>query len=463
MERRLAAIFALDMVGYSRLMEGDEAGTLSRQSTYRADLIDPSIANHHGRVVKGTGDGLLAEFASAVDAVECAAEIQRAMPDLEKDVPSERKIQFRIGINVGDIVAAEDGDIYGEGVNVAARIESLADHGGVFISGSAFSQVRGKVELGFEDLGPYSVKNIDEPVHVYRLLLDPDAAGSIPGQPKKSGLKHQILRRRVPHFVGLYLVGSWAFLEFTDWAVNQFNLSPVVGTFVLSLLLIMLPTVVWLTWNHGAPGPDGWKRSDVLFAGANLALAAGILFGPVGIEIGELLTRDPEGRAARQTRATALESLEDTEDPRRIAVLYFEPRSPDEEVPYLAAGLTEALINELSTVDALKVTSRNGSALFRGALLPSDSIGRVLQVGTLVKGTVALSEEQVRAEVELIRPATDEVLHSLRPVSIEKAINSPIGAWPPALDTIHSTLRWSSLPSFFSSVTARSAQSTTSS
>ncbi|MCL7959613.1 MAG: adenylate/guanylate cyclase domain-containing protein, partial [marine benthic group bacterium] len=142
MERRLAAIFALDMVGYSRLMEGDEAGTLSRQKTYRADLIDPSIANHHGRVVKGTGDGLLAEFASAVDAVECAAEIQRAMPDLEKDVPSESRIQFRIGINVGDIVAAEDGDIYGEGVNVAARIESLADHGGVFVSGSAFSQVR---------------------------------------------------------------------------------------------------------------------------------------------------------------------------------------------------------------------------------------------------------------------------------------------------------------------------------
>ncbi len=182
MERRLAAIFALDMVGYSRLMEGDEAGTLSRQKTYRTELIDPSIANHHGRVVKGTGDGLLAEFASAVDAVECAAEIQRAMPDLEKDVPSERKIQFRIGINVGDIVAAEDGDIYGEGVNVAARIESLADHGGVFVSGSAFSQVKGKVELGFEDMGPHTVKNIDEPVHVYRVLLDPGAAGSIPGQ-----------------------------------------------------------------------------------------------------------------------------------------------------------------------------------------------------------------------------------------------------------------------------------------
>jgi class 3 adenylate cyclase/TolB-like protein len=410
MERRLAAIFALDMVGYSRLMEGDETGTLARQKTYRSELIDPAIESHHGRIVKGTGDGLLAEFASAVDAVECAAEIQRAMPDLEKDVSAERKIQFRIGINVGDIVAAEDGDIYGEGVNVAARIESLADHGGVFISGSAFSQVRGKVELGFEDMGPHTVKNIDEPVHVYRVLLDPEEAGSIPGQIKKSGLKRQLLRRRVPHFVGLYLVGSWAFLEFTDWAVRQFTLSPVVGTFVLSLFLFLLPSVVWLAWHHGARGPDGWKRADALFLAANLVLAAGILFRPGGIEIGELLTRDPEGRAARQTRASALESLAETEDPRRIAVLYFEPRSPDEEVPYLAAGLTEALINELSTVEALKVTSRNGSVLFRGAVVPTDSIGRVLQVGTIVDGTVALSEGQVRVEVALIRAATGEAV-----------------------------------------------------
>ncbi len=408
MERRLAAIFALDMVGYSRLMEGDEAGTLARQKTYRTDLIDPSIANHHGRVVKGTGDGLLAEFASAVDAVECAAEIQRAMPNLEKEVSAERKIQFRIGINVGDIVVAEDGDIYGEGVNVAARVESLADHGGVFISGSAFSQVKKKVELGFEDLGPHTVKNIEEPVHVYRVLLDPEAAGSVPGRRKKSSLTRQLLRRRVPHFVGLYLVGSWAFLEFTDWAVKQFTLSPVVSTFVLSLLLLLLPSVVWLAWHHAAPGPDGWMKADGVFVLANLVLAAGILFRPGGTEIGELFTLDPEGRAARQTRASALESLEDTEDPRRIAVLYFEPRSPDEEVPYLAAGLTEALINELSTVDALDVISRNGSALFRGAVVPTDSIGQVLQVGTIVDGTVALSEGQVRVEVALLRAATGE-------------------------------------------------------
>ncbi|MGB5527774.1 MAG: adenylate/guanylate cyclase domain-containing protein, partial [Gemmatimonadota bacterium] len=408
MERRLAAIFALDMVGYSRLMEGDEAGTLSRQKTYRTDLIDPAIADHHGRIVKGTGDGLLAEFASAVDAVECAAEIQRAMPDLEKEVTAERKIQFRIGINVGDIVAAEDGDIYGEGVNVAARIESLAEHGGVFISGSAFSQVRGKVELGFEDMGPHTVKNIDEPVHVYRVLVDPEEAGSIPGQMKKSGLKRQLLRRRVPQFVSLFLVGSWAFLEFISFAVEQYGLSPLLPTFVLSILLLLIPTVVWLAWHHGARGPDGWTRSDVVFLTGNLVAAAAFLFIPGWFEIGDLTTRNLERRDARQTRASALESLEDTEDPRNIAVLYFEPRSSGEEVPYLAAGLTEALINEISRVEALNVTSRNGSALFRDASVPMDSIGRVLQVGTIVEGTVALSEDQVRVEVEIFRAFSRE-------------------------------------------------------
>ncbi len=129
------------------------------------------------------------------------------------------------------------------------------------------------------------------------------------------------------------------------------------------------------------------------------------------MEIGDLTTRNLERRDARQTRESALESLEDTEDPRHIAVLYFEPGSPQEEVPYLAAGLTEALINELSTVNALTVTSRNGSALFRGTVVPTDSIGRVLQVGTLVDGTVALSEGQVRVEVALIRSATGQTVH----------------------------------------------------
>jgi adenylate cyclase len=145
MERRLTAIFALDMVGYGRLMELDEAYTLARHESAQSDLFDSALARHHGRTVKRTGDGLLAEFPSAVDAVECAA--------------VERRIAYRIGIAIGDIVA-KDGDIYGNGVIIAARIESLAGPGEILVSDHAYGQVHNKVEMGFEDLGPHTVKNL---------------------------------------------------------------------------------------------------------------------------------------------------------------------------------------------------------------------------------------------------------------------------------------------------------------
>ena len=193
MERKLAAIFALDMVSFSRLMEADEKGTLKRHRSHVTELLEPTVEAHNGHVVKGTGDGLLCEFASAVDAVECAAEIQRAMPAREEGIPADRKIQYRIGINVGDIVV-DDGDIYGDGVNVAARIEALADPGGVYISDSAYAQVRNKVELGFEDLGLREVKNIEEPVRVYRVLLDPAAAADT--RRKRKGWVKEAFRRR---------------------------------------------------------------------------------------------------------------------------------------------------------------------------------------------------------------------------------------------------------------------------
>ncbi len=178
MERRLAAILAMDMVGFSRLMEADEEGILARQRAHLSELINPAIAEHRGRVVKTTGDGLLAEFPSAVDAVSCAAEIQRGVPEREAGIPEDRQIVFRIGINVGDIVF-EDGDIYGDGVNVAARIEPLADSGGICISEGVFNAVRNKVKLGFADVGLQKLKNISEPVGVFKVLLDPASAGKV--------------------------------------------------------------------------------------------------------------------------------------------------------------------------------------------------------------------------------------------------------------------------------------------
>ena len=173
--RRLAAILAADVAGYSRLMGGDEEGTLERLKAHRRQLIDPKIAEHRGRIVKTTGDGLLAEFASVVDAVRCAAEVQREMLDHEPDLLDERRIRFRIGINLGDVIAEGD-DIFGDGVNVAARLEALAEPGGICVSGVVHDQIRDKLPYQFADRGDQSVKNIARPVRVYALRLEDQSA-----------------------------------------------------------------------------------------------------------------------------------------------------------------------------------------------------------------------------------------------------------------------------------------------
>jgi class 3 adenylate cyclase len=177
--RRLAAILAIDMVGYSRHMEVDEAGTLARQKAHRQEQIDPVLQEYGGRVAKTTGDGLLVEFGSVIDALNSAVQIQRAIAKAEAEKPTEQRIEYRAGINLGDIVI-EDDDIFGDGVNIAARLESLAEPGGIFISASVFEQVVGKLDLVFDDLGELRVKNIQRPVRVYRVRLEmaPEGAPS---------------------------------------------------------------------------------------------------------------------------------------------------------------------------------------------------------------------------------------------------------------------------------------------
>jgi TolB-like protein/class 3 adenylate cyclase len=178
-ERRLAAILAADVAGYSRLMGEDEEGTLAALKAIRRELADPKIAEHRGRIVKTTGDGLLVEFPSVVDAVRCAVELQREMALRNAEVPETRRIEFRIGINLGDIIIDEH-DIYGDGVNVAARLEALAEPGGICVSRVVRDQVRDKVDLSFEDLGEQQVKNIARPVHVYRIPLLETARAKAP-------------------------------------------------------------------------------------------------------------------------------------------------------------------------------------------------------------------------------------------------------------------------------------------
>ena len=167
-QRRLAAILAADVVGYSRLMREDETGTLAQLKVMRKEMFDPRIAEHDGRIVKTTGDGVLVEFASAVDATECAIKIQRALARRNEDVPEGHRIELRIGINLGDIIVDGD-DIYGDGVNVAARLEALCDTGEVYVSAAVHDQVDGKITVTFADLGEHTVKNIDKPIRVFRV------------------------------------------------------------------------------------------------------------------------------------------------------------------------------------------------------------------------------------------------------------------------------------------------------
>jgi adenylate cyclase len=180
-ERRLAAVLAADVAGYSRLMGRDEERTLANLKSFRKTLLDPAIAAHRGRIVKTTGDGMLVEFASAVDAARCAVEVQRSVAAQNADVPQDLRIEFRIGIHVGDIII-DDNDIFGDGVNIAARLEGIAVPGGVCISDDTHRQIRGKIDIGFDDIGEQTLKNIAEPMRAWRIrLAGVDASAIRPG------------------------------------------------------------------------------------------------------------------------------------------------------------------------------------------------------------------------------------------------------------------------------------------
>ena len=211
--RKLAAILAADVVGYSRLAGADEDRILARLRTLRSDLIDPTIAVHNGRVVKRTGDGAIVEFRSAVDATRCAIEIQDAMVERNAGVPEDRRIVFRIGIHVGDVVEEKDGDLMGDGVNIAARLEGAADPGGILVSGSAFDHISGKVDANFLDLGEKQLKNIARPVRAYSIqpgdLAQPKRARPASSGAVKMRLAPALLAIGVVIALILIALGAW--------------------------------------------------------------------------------------------------------------------------------------------------------------------------------------------------------------------------------------------------------------
>ena len=186
-QRRLAAILAADVAGYSRLMAADESGTLARLKQLRAEVIEPKIAQFHGHIVGSAGDSLLVEFASAVNAVQCAVEVQEGLADQNANLPEDRRMAFRMGVNLGDVIA-EDDTIHGDGVNIAARLEKLAEPGSVCIGRNVYDQVKGKLDYGYADLGEQRVHNIPEPVHAYRVKPSKPTADTSPGLSTKDAL-----------------------------------------------------------------------------------------------------------------------------------------------------------------------------------------------------------------------------------------------------------------------------------
>ncbi len=182
--RKLAAILAADVVGYSRLAGADEERTLARLRALRSDLIDPTIAVHKGRIIKRTGDGALVEFRSVVDAVRCAIEVQNGMVERNAGLPEDRRIEFRIGVHLGDVVEEADGDLMGDGVNIAARLEGIAKPGTICLSEDAYRQVKGRLDFAVSDLGPTQLKNIAEPIRVYSLQVGVAAQPKPPAAPE---------------------------------------------------------------------------------------------------------------------------------------------------------------------------------------------------------------------------------------------------------------------------------------
>ncbi|MBI3706658.1 MAG: hypothetical protein HY246_03090 [Proteobacteria bacterium] len=339
-ERRLAAILAADVVGYSRLMGEDEAGTLAALKAHRRTLFDPKIAEHRGRIVKTTGDGVLAEFPSVVEAVRCAVETQRGLSAANESVRDDRRLRLRIGINLGDIIFDEN-DIYGDGVNVAARLEQLAEPGGICVSRGARDPVIGKLPLTFEDLGEQQVKNIAKPVRVFRVRYKDDdwplAATPIGAAAPKA-------KRSVA------AVGAG-----------------------LAVMLIAAAGAMW--WLQGfvrqAPTPVAPPQS------------AGVAPPAPAVVASRSAPPSPSDRMS-------------------LVVLPFNNLSDDPRQEYFSDGMTEDLTTDLSKVPGLFVIARNSAFVYKSRAVNVTEVGRELGVRYVIEGSIRKAGERVRITAQLI-------------------------------------------------------------
>jgi adenylate cyclase len=371
-KRKLTAILNADVKGYSRLMGEDEKGTVRTLNAYK-EVMTGLIQHHRGRVVDAPGDNVLAEFGSVVDAVECAVEIQKELKTRNADLPENRKMEFRIGVNLGDVI--EDGEqILGDGVNIAARLESLSEAGGICISGTAFDHVENKLSLGYQYLGEQAVKNIAKPVRVYRVLMEPEAAGKVIGEKKTKPRQWQ----RVA--LGL----------------------------IVAVILVIAAVVIWRFYSPPAPQPEVASKEKVVTPQPEKAPTA----APPSAEVApkekvvpplpEKVTKPTPPPTPRFEVASKEKMAFSLPDEPSIAVLPFVNMSGDPKQEFFSDGITEEIITALSKVRHLFVISRQSTFSYKGKPVKVKQVSEELGVRYVLEGSVQRSDDRIRINAQLI-------------------------------------------------------------
>jgi TolB-like protein/class 3 adenylate cyclase len=369
--RRLAAILAADVVGFSSMMERNEEGTLARLKALQRDLFEPRVSAHHGRVVKTTGDGFLVEFASPLEAVRCALGVQEELAGNRAPEAPEGPLRLRIGITLGDIIVQNDGDIYGEGVNVATRLEQLAEPGGICVSGKVHDEVEGKLPVPLEDRGEYQVKNISRPVRVFAARPSngaKPAGGTASAAHERAAPVRIDHKRRVAAAIRDYLARERISRE-------QFAFKTKLGKSTVEKLLIGL------------------------FSARTLV----IVESHTGLKLRDMLESSATGDAAPAPPAAAGAKALDRPS---LAVLPFTNMSGDPEQEYLADGITEDLISALARLRWLFVIARNSSFTYKGKAVDVRQVAQELGVRYVLEGSVRVASVRMRVTTQLIDAET---------------------------------------------------------